>query len=96
MLTGPALVTDARPGVWRHHQPLASYIHQSDVSQSGRRTSERKEGKMLTWAIIFGVAALVLAVFGFRGAAGVALTITKLLVAVFLIVFLVTLILAVL
>jgi uncharacterized membrane protein YtjA (UPF0391 family) len=51
---------------------------------------------MLTWAIIFGVAALVLAVFGFRGAAGVALTITKLLVAVFLIVFLVTLILAVL
>ena len=51
---------------------------------------------MLTLAIIFGVAAIVLAVFGFRGAAGVALTITKLLVAVLVIVFLVTLILAIL
>lgn len=49
---------------------------------------------MLTLAIIFGVTALVLALFGFRSAAGVALTITKLLVAILVIVFLVTLILA--
>lgn len=49
---------------------------------------------MLTLAIIFGVAALVLALFGFRAAAGVALTITKVLVAILVIVFLVTLILS--
>ncbi len=50
---------------------------------------------MLTLAIIFGISAVVLALFGFRAAAGLALTITKLLVAILVIVFLVTLILAV-
>jgi uncharacterized membrane protein YtjA (UPF0391 family) len=49
---------------------------------------------MLTLAIVFGVSAVVLALFGFRTAAGVALTVTRLLVAVLLIVFLVTLVLS--
>lgn len=49
---------------------------------------------MLTWVIIFGIAALVLALFGFRSAAGLAFTIAKILAAIFLIIFLVTLVLA--
>lgn len=48
---------------------------------------------MLTLAIVFGVAAIVLALFGFRQAAGMALTVTKILVAILVIIFLVTLIL---
>jgi uncharacterized membrane protein YtjA (UPF0391 family) len=49
---------------------------------------------MLTFAIVFGIAAVVLALFGFKAAAGIALTITKLIVALLVIVFLVTLALA--
>lgn len=50
---------------------------------------------LFTLAIIFGIAAIVLALFGFRAAAGAALTVTKLLVAVLVIIFLVTLVLAI-
>ncbi|MEX2376968.1 MAG: DUF1328 family protein [Dehalococcoidia bacterium] len=50
--------------------------------------------ELIWWALIFAVVAIVLAIFGFRGAAGIAASIAKLLVLVFVIIFVVLLIMS--
>jgi uncharacterized membrane protein YtjA (UPF0391 family) len=50
-----------------------------------------KEGKMLHWAVVFFIIALIAAFFGFFGIAGSALGIGKILFGVFLVLALVSL-----
>lgn len=51
---------------------------------------------MLGWAIFFFIVAIVAAVFGFGGIAGMAVGIAKLLFAVFIVLFLATLVVSLL
>lgn len=47
---------------------------------------------MLTWAVIFLAIAIVAGLFGFRGAAGLAIQIAKILFFIFIVLFLISLI----
>jgi uncharacterized membrane protein YtjA (UPF0391 family) len=65
--------------------------------EKGRRTSRRpetpeREENMLGWAILFFILAIVAAILGFGGIAGIAATIGKVLLVVFLIAFVIALI----
>jgi uncharacterized membrane protein YtjA (UPF0391 family) len=56
-----------------------------------RRQKQREEGVMLSWSITFLVVALIAAVLGFSGIAGMAAGFAKILFAVFLVLFVVSL-----
>ncbi len=51
------------------------------------------KGHMLSWAVVFLIVAIIAAIFGFTGIAGTAVGIAKILFAVFLVLFLISLIL---
>lgn len=76
-------------GVWCQFEPDGLPIRRSVAMASGARGME---ARMLRWALIFLIVALIAAVLGFGGIAGQAQGIAKILFIIFLILFLVSLI----
>jgi uncharacterized membrane protein YtjA (UPF0391 family) len=75
----------------RAHSPQPSFPRLRELVKSPPRQKERGEENMLSWSITFLIIALIAALLGFSGIAGMAAGFAKILFAVFLVLFVVSL-----
>jgi uncharacterized membrane protein YtjA (UPF0391 family) len=75
------------------HVPGSRYRHLTESAWSFPQILQQKEHRMLRWALVFLVIALIAAVFGFWRLEGLAMWIAKVLFVVFLILFVISFVL---
>src|SRR5262245_26924149 len=82
----------ARSGGFRRAEALRNLLFQARLSDRTRRgaAEQRKEKTMLGWALTFLVVALIAAVLGFGGIAGLSIEIAKIIFFVAIVLFLIS------